>query len=149
MASPNVRSSTHKLAPRIPLLLFTMSALFFFNDSLQDHTLPHSRRARYHSHHLSALSYRPVDLPERRLRTPGHHFLRSIRSAGLEPNGPCRRSATAPSIPTTSIHRTSSTSATFFILFLLSHRHHVQIAISRCFLSASLRILCSVHSDFR
>ena len=33
--------------------------------------------------------------------------------------------------------------------FLLSHRHHVQIAISRCFLSASLRILCSVHSDFR
>ena len=33
--------------------------------------------------------------------------------------------------------------------FLLSHRHHVQIAISRCFLSASLRILCSVHSGFR
>ena len=63
--------------------------------------------------HLSTLSYRPVDLPERRLRTPGHHFLRSIRSAGLEPNGPCRRSATAPSIPTTSIHRTSSTSAIF------------------------------------
>ena len=63
--------------------------------------------------HLSTLSYRPVDLPERRLRTPGHHFLRSIRSAGLEPNGPCRRSATAPSISTTSIHRTSSTSAIF------------------------------------
>ena len=37
----------------------------------------------------------------------------------------------------------------FFHNFLLSHRHHVQIAISRCFLSASLRILCSVHSDFR
>ena len=37
----------------------------------------------------------------------------------------------------------------FFHNFLLSHRHHVQIAISRCFLSASLRILCSVHSGFR
>ena len=79
----------------------------------------HIRSAGPSKQHLSTLSYRPVDLPERRLRTPGHHFLRSIRSAGLEPNGPCRRSATAPSIPTPSIHRTSSTSAIFFIIFFV------------------------------
>ena len=96
--------------------------------------------------HLSTLSYRPVDLPERRLR---RDTIPSVQSVPLEPSGPCRRSATAPLIPTTSIHRTSSTSAIFSYFFLLSHRHHVQIAISRCFLSASLRILCSVHSDFR
>ena len=47
MAAPNVRSSTHKLDLLLPILLFTMPALFFCNDPLRDRTLPHSRRARY------------------------------------------------------------------------------------------------------
>ena len=67
---------------------------------------------------LSTISYRPVDLPERRLR---RDTISSVQSVPLEPNGTCRRLATAPSVPTTSIHRTSSTSTVLFIIFFCSH----------------------------
>ena len=139
--------------------------------------------------HLSTPSThpRPVVL-SRAAISSGHHFLRSIRSVGLEPNAdrfgshPFRwahipagmtpahttqfgsnhirfastSTRTAPvddQLPPRRSHNVDSSYLQYFgnsfIFFLLSHRHPVQIAISRCFLSASLRILCSVHSDFR
>ena len=85
MAAPNVRPSTHKLDPLLPILLFRMSALFFCNDPLQDRTLPHSRQARYLSHRpgrqLSTPSdySRSVKLPEQQTRrdTPARAKLRA------------------------------------------------------------------------